>query len=139
MIAACRALIAGLSIGVFFLVVRIGGWPVANGAFNVWVNMPLFDPTAGRDVVRRLQRDGRISIIFGVLLPFMIPAALKLSSGFLPPITLSNPHFMVWMIAGWAFLPASMVIRGLALFRISDLIEEKRRRTYANADHMQTA
>lgn len=33
-----------------------------------------------------------------------------------------------------AFLPASMIMRGLALHRVADLIEEKRRRTYAEAE-----
>ncbi len=132
-------LIALLAVAVFFLVVRVGGWPISNGAFNVWVNLPLFDPTAGKDVVQRLQRDGRVNIILGALLPFLIPAVIQLSSAVIPPISLSNPHFMIWMVAGWAFLPVSMVIRGIALFRISELIEEKRRRTYASAENMQAA
>lgn len=132
-------LIAVVTIGVFFLIMRVSGWPVGNGAFNVWVNLPLFDPTAGRDVVQRLQRDGRVNIIIGALLPFIIPAALTVTSNIFPPINVGNPHMVIWLLTAWAFLPASMVIRGIALFRISELIEEKRRRAYANADHMQTA
>ncbi len=137
--AGLAYLIAVGTVAVFYLAVRIGGWPIANGAFNVWVNMPLFDPTVGRDVVHRMQRDGRINIIAGVLLPFVIPAVIRLASSVIPPIDLANPHVVVWLISAWAFLPASMVIRGIALFRVSDLIQEKRRRTYASAEPLQTA
>ncbi|MBO6775385.1 MAG: hypothetical protein JJ897_07750, partial [Marinibacterium sp.] len=137
--AGISYLIAAVTIGVFFLLVRLSGWPVGNGAFNVWVNLPLFDPTAGRDVVQRLQRDGRVNMVIGALLPFIAPAAITITSNIYPPMNLGNPHVLIWLLTGWAFIPASMVIRGIALFRISELIEEKRRRAYANSDHMQTA
>ena len=137
--AGISYLIAAVTIGAFFLLVRLSGWPVGNGAFNVWVNLPLFDPTAGRDVVQRLQRDGRVNIVIGALLPFIAPAAITITSNIYPPMNLGNPHVLIWLLTGWAFIPASMVIRGIALFRISELIEEKRRRAYANSDHMQTA
>ena len=42
----------------------------------------------------------------------------------------------------WAFVPANLMIRGIALYRVADIIEEKRRRTYAEArsdDGMQIA
>ena len=35
----------------FLFLVRVLGWPSRNGSFNVWVNLPLFDPTAGGDVL----------------------------------------------------------------------------------------
>ena len=54
--------------GAFLVLVRIMNWPVRQGAFNVWVNLPLFDPTAGGDVIYRLQRDARINIALGFLL-----------------------------------------------------------------------
>ncbi|MEX0283918.1 MAG: hypothetical protein AB3N23_04845 [Paracoccaceae bacterium] len=137
--AGLSYLIAVATVVVFYLIVRISGWPTANGAFNVWVNLPLFDPTVGGDVVHRLHRDARVNMIIGVLLPFLIPAAIVMASRFVPPMNMANPHVLIWTVSGWAFLPASMIIRGIALFRVSDLIEEKRRRTYANAEHMQTA
>jgi hypothetical protein len=34
------------------------------------------------------------------------------------------------MMSVWAFLPTSMIMRGIALHRVADLVEEKRRRTY---------
>lgn len=138
--AAGLAYVIGLiSIACFFFTIHIRNWPVANGAFNVWVNLPLFDPTTGGDVVHRLQRDGRVNMVIGVLLPFAIPAAVSFLSAALNPTVLNNPQTMVWMIGAWGFLPASMLMRGMAMLRVAELIEQKRRRAYANAEALQTA
>mgnify|MGYP000193769839 CR=1 FL=1 len=118
----------------FVTMVRIFDWPARNGAFNVWVNLPLFDPTAGGDVVQRLKLDARINITLGVLLPFVMPALVKLASDLLDPISMANPLTLIWMMSAWAFLPASMIMRGIAMGKIADMIEEKRRRAYAQAE-----
>lgn len=139
-VAAGVAYMTGLiTVMVFLFSIRVMGWPTGNGAFNVWVNLPLFDPTTGGDVVHRLQRDGRMNVILGVLLPFIIPAIVKLASDLIDPITMANPQTVIWTLSAWAFLPASLLMRGAAMMRIAELIEEKRRRTYANAEAMQTA
>jgi hypothetical protein len=137
--AGVSYVIALITIASFLFVVRILGWPTSNGAFNVWVNLPLFDPTTGGDVVYRLVRDGRINVIFGALLPFIIPAVIKVASDWGNPVLLENPQILIWTICAWSFLPASMIMRGVAMMRIAELIEEKRRRAYANAQAMQVA
>jgi hypothetical protein len=139
MAAGVTYVIAMITVAGFIYSVRVMGWPTYNGAFNVWVNLPLFDPTAGGDVVYRLQRDGRINIILGVLLPFIIPAVIKMAAGLVNPFAMENPQTLIWTMCAWAFLPASMIMRGEALLRIAGLIEEKRRRAYANAEEMQVA
>ncbi len=116
----------------FYFIVRYGRWPVRYGPFNVWVNLPLFDPTAGGDVLYRLQRDARVNIALGFLLPFLIPAVVKATSDLIDPITLANPHTLIWTISAWAFLPASMIMRGFAMMRIASMIDQKRRRAYAS-------
>ncbi|KIN65520.1 Membrane protein [Sulfitobacter noctilucae] len=118
----------------FLVLVRVLGWPARHGAFNVWINLPLFDPTAGGDVLTRLQRDARINITLGFLLPFVIPAVVKLAADLIDPITLDNAQTLIWTLSAWAFLPASMIMRGIAMGRVADMIEDKRRRTYASAD-----
>lgn len=133
-------LISLLAMGVFVVLVRFLGWPIRNGAFNVWVNLPLFDPTAGGDVMHRLLRDARINIALGFLLPFVIPAIVKGTSDLIIPITLQTPQTLIWTISAWAFLPASMIMRGIALNRVAELIQDKRRRAYADAqDTLQAA
>lgn len=131
--AGLSYIISLLGMAVFVLLVRIGGWPVRNGSFNVWVNLPLFDPTAGGDVLQRLRRDARFNIALGFLLPFIIPAVVKAMSDLVEPITLENPQTLIWTITAWAFLPASMIMRGIAMNRVADLIQQKRQRAYASA------
>ncbi|MEP4198448.1 MAG: hypothetical protein ABJL99_22745 [Aliishimia sp.] len=133
--AAGISYLVSLSAMAFFVVlVRVLGWPGKGRVFNVWVNLPLFDPTAGGDVLERLQRDARFNIALGFLLPFMIPAVVKGASFLVDPISLANPQTLIWTMTAWAFLPASMIMRGLALHRVADMIEEKRRRAYAEDD-----
>lgn len=123
----------------FIVMVRVFGWPARKGAFNVWVNLPLFDPTAGGDVLARLQRDARINIAFGFLLPFIIPALVKVASSVLNPVSLENPQTLIWTMSAWAFLPASMIMRGIAMHRIAEMIEEQRRRVYASEEQSLSA
>ena len=138
-ICASVAYVAALvTIASFAYAVKMRGWPTGNGAFNVWTNLPLFDPTKGGDVVTRLQRDGRLNISIGVLLPFLIPALIKLLTDFAQPITLSNPQTLIWTMSAWAFLPASMIMRGMATLRIASLIVEKRR-AYSTSESTQAA
>ncbi len=136
--ASVAYLTALVTIGSFAYAVKLRGWPTGNGAFNVWTNLPLFDPTQGGDVVTRLQRDGKINISIGVLLPFLIPAMIKMLTNYVDPISLSNPQTLIWTMSAWAFLPASMIMRGMATLRIANLIVEKRR-AYSTAESTQTA
>lgn len=132
--AGLAYLISLIAMTAFLFLVRVLGWPARGGAFNVWVNLPLFDPTAGGDVLQRLQRDARINIALGFLLPFIIPAVVKAAADLIDPITLENPQTLIWTLSAWAFLPASMIMRGIAMGRVADMILDKRRRTYANAE-----
>ncbi|WP_309568125.1 hypothetical protein [Psychromarinibacter sediminicola] len=115
-----------LSLAVFYFFVRVKNWPLHRGPFNVWVNLPTFDPTTGGDVVQRLERDARFNIVVGFTMPFIIPAVLKAAESLFGQVTLDNPQSMVWIVAAWAFLPASLLMRGLAMGRIAALIERKR-------------
>lgn len=116
-----------ISLSVFVLSLRAGTWPRTSVPFNVWVNLPMFDPTAGGDVVDRLTRDARINIALGFLLPFLIPAVVGLSSPGFEPLRLTSTQTLIWTMTAWAFLPASLFMRGIAMGRVADMIREKRR------------
>lgn len=131
--AGLSYLISLLSLATFILLLRLRGWPRHTGAFNVWVNLPTFDPTAGGDVVARLNRDSQINLILGFLLPFMVPAVIKMTSAYIPPLSLSDPQTLIWVVAAWAFLPASLLMRGVALNRVAQMIYVQRKRAYAKA------
>lgn len=118
---------------VFVTLVRMMGWPTRRGAFNVWVNLPLFDPTAGGDVLERLKRDAGLNVVLGTLLPFLIPAVVKAAADLIDPISMDSPQTLIWAMTAWAFLPASMIMRGIAMSRVADMIHEKRARAYAEA------
>ncbi|MBN2907783.1 MAG: hypothetical protein JXJ18_13820 [Rhodobacteraceae bacterium] len=126
--AGMAYLISLLSLALFVIAARVNGWPSRNGAFNVWVNLPTFDPTAGGDVVERLSRDARFNVALGFVLPFVIPVVIKSSTALFDPFSLTNPQTLIWTISAWALLPASLFMRGIAIGRIADMIREQRRR-----------
>lgn len=131
--------ISMLALAIFYFCIKVMNWPMNNGPFNVWINMPTFDPTSGGDVVQRLERDARFNIVVGFTLPFFIPAALKFSEAFFGPTNLDAAQSMVWIVAAWAFLPASLLMRGLALGRVAELVERKRRSSARAAKALQPA
>lgn len=120
-------LIALTGMGLFALLLRLSGWPGRGQAFNVWVNLPSFDPTTGADVIVRLNRHARVNIVLALLLPFLIPATCRLVLGGFGPAPMLSPQILIWMVTAWAFLPASLLMRGLAIRRIAGLILTMRR------------
>ncbi len=123
-----------IMLALFIVLVKILGWPTRNGAFNVWVNLPMFDPTAGGDVLQRLYRHARIKIALGFLLPFLIPAVVKAATGLIDPSSMRDSQTLIWAVTLWAFLPASLIMRGVAVSRIAEMVADKRRRAYAAAE-----
>lgn len=124
--AGTAYLVSLLSLAVFVIVLKIAGWPSTKSAFNVWVNLPTFEPTAGGDVVDRLERDSRVNLAIGFLLPFLVPALIAVLSSGLPASAMTSPQTLIWTMAAWAFLPASLLMRGVAMARVADMIRVKR-------------
>jgi len=126
-------LLSLLSLAFFVLVLRIFNWPNQRGGFNVWVNLPTFNAALGGDVVERLERDGQLNLILGFLLPFLIPAFVKLASDTFNPIQLQDPHTLIWTMTAWAFIPASLIMRGSAMLRVAQMVALQRERAYMSA------
>ncbi|MBL8561041.1 MAG: hypothetical protein JNN06_02060 [Gemmobacter sp.] len=125
--AGMAYLISLVGMMAFVLVLKLQGWPQRVGGFNVWVNLPTFDPTASGDIVVRLERDARLNIALGFLLPFLIPAVVKIGASGFSPLTLSSPQTLIWTLTAWSFLPCSLFMRGIAMGKIAAMIREKRR------------
>jgi hypothetical protein len=125
--AGMAYLISLISLAVFVMQLKSGAWPRRDSAFNVWVNLPTFDPSAGGDVVERLKRDARINIALGLLLPFWTPLVLNLASVGFQPLSAALPQTLIWTVTAWSFLPASLFMRGFAMGRVAEMIKEKRR------------
>jgi hypothetical protein len=126
--AAIAFVLSLLGLGVYLAAVYLRYWPERRSVLNVWVNLPNFDPTKGNDVVHRLEREGQINVVLGVILPFSLPVLFHMSSLLVQPLTLETPLSLVWGVALWAFVPVSLVMRGVAMYRVAQLIREQRRR-----------
>ena len=118
---------------------KLKSWPGRHATFNVWVNLPTFEPTAGGDIVDRLERDARGNLALGFLLPFLIPAVVSLASVGFKPLTLTSPQTLIWTMTAWAFLPASLLMRGIAMLRIATMIRQKRETHGVQTGDMATA
>ena len=132
--AGLAVLITLLSLFVFATLLRLEHWPNRGTAFNVWINLPTFDPTAGGDVVKRLKRDGHVNVIFGICAPFVIPAVLVMGANQLQVSLQGSPQTMVWAVAIWMFLPLSLIMRGQAMLRIARMIRARRARLVAGIE-----
>ena len=127
--AATAYIISLFALAIFVISLKLRGWPSRNQAFNVWVNLPTFEPTVGGDVVDRLERDARFNLSLGFLLPFVVPGVVILISSGIHPMTLTAPQTLIWAMTAWAFLPASLLMRGVAMRRIADMIRSRRAAT----------
>jgi len=126
--AAGMAYLTSLVALLFFsFQMRLGAWPRRGQVFNVWINLPTFDPTSASDIVARLERDARINIALGFLLPFIAPALARFIMGGIDPAGLTAPHSLIWTMTSWAFLPASLFMRGIAMLRVAQMVRDKRR------------
>lgn len=120
-----RASALGLTIGVVGaicpgLVVWYFGWPLGRENFNIWMNMPTF--CVGGDIVGNLRKMAFTCVMFSLSFPFLAPQASLAFLGPLGPISASNSQFLVWIIAIWAFVPAALLLRAVALLKIASMI-----------------
>ena len=132
--AGLAVLIAMLSLFIFSIMIRSGAWPNRASPFNVWINLPTFDPTAGGDVITRLNRDGRVNVIFGIFSPFVIPVVAVMAANQMGASVVGSPQTMVWAITIWMFLPLSLLMRGMAMIQVARMIRARRARLIAGVD-----
>lgn len=126
-----------MMVAIFALLVFGLNWPARQGAFNLWINLPMFDATCGSDIVMRLRIHARVNLILGFLLPFIVPALAFLAADFFSFARIETPQTLIWITCAWAFIPASMMMRGIAMLRISAMIEQKWRSSFGNAQGLQ--
>jgi len=105
---------------------QIARWPGRSAQFNMWVNLPTFDPTTSDDVARRMVRDSWANIILGIVFPFISPSVFVLVQGLISEGAGTSSQTMVWAIAAWSFIPLSLMMRGLALARLAHMLRVKR-------------
>ena len=82
------------------------------------------------DVVERLQGEANVNLSLGFLLPFVVPVVAGFLSDRLENSAFAQPTALAWLVTAWAFLPASLLMRGVALHRVAGMILAQRQRTY---------
>ena len=131
--ALCFAFIVLVTLAILAVHFRSRGVLFSKN-FNVHTNLPMFEPTSGGDVILRLRRDARLNVLFGVLLPFIIPACFQVFGHLIDPGIFTNLQSVVWIVSLWAFLSFNLLLRGLAMYGLVGLIEAKRRQRYAEME-----
>ncbi|WP_298562379.1 hypothetical protein [uncultured Aliiroseovarius sp.] len=125
--AGMSYLISLLSVAVFLIALRLTNWPFfRQETFNLWVNLPTFSPTRSGDIVRRLKRDARWNIALGFLLPFLTPMIVVETAALFDTFESIETQTIIWTVAAWAFLPASLFMRGIAMQRVAIMISAVR-------------
>ncbi|MEM8658176.1 MAG: hypothetical protein AAF813_07170 [Pseudomonadota bacterium] len=125
--AALSFLVTFLALAGFALFLWIIPWPIGRRDFNLWINLPTFEPGYGRSVERRLYRDGLINIAAGVVLIYILPLIAGPLTTWFNPRAVGDYQGLVWGVTLWAFISGSMVIRGAAILKVSWLVRRTRR------------
>lgn len=125
--AGALSLFMSLVALVFFtLFIWVLRWPAERQSFNLWINLPSFDPTVGKDISWRLRRSGLANVFIGLALPYAVLAIVSRSGGWFEPSALANYQPLIWGCLLWAFLPVVIIIRGMAMLKIAWLIDKAR-------------
>ncbi|MEL6583227.1 MAG: hypothetical protein AAFQ36_05300 [Pseudomonadota bacterium] len=123
---AMSLILSGMGLVFFTVFIWLLRWPAERESFNLWVNLPTFDPTVGKDVSWRLRRGGLINVMVGMALPYATLAIVSRSGGWFDPAALANYQSLIWGCVLWAFLPVVIFIRGMAMLKIAWLIDRAR-------------
>jgi hypothetical protein len=126
--AGLAFLVSSAGVACFAVAARLQGWPSAEDAANVWVNLPTFDLASDRNLEARLRRDAIVNGALGMLLPYVMPPLAILVARSHGVSMLDGDLLLVWTMTLWAFLPASLFLRGLAMRRLADAIAARRLR-----------
>ncbi|RED18755.1 hypothetical protein POI8812_00955 [Pontivivens insulae] len=124
--AALSFTIATCSIIFFSAYIWIFRWPTERESFNLWVNLPTFDPTLGQDISWRLRRQGMMNMLVAIALPYTTISIASRSGGWFDPSALENHQSLIWGCVFWAFTPVVLFNRGSAMLKIAWLIDRAR-------------
>lgn len=115
MIAVVLTVVLGAILWIF-------GWPMERSDFNLWINLPTFSPSSVAEAEKRMRRDAGLNIILGIGLLYAIPYGFPYVVETLGTGILEDSHSLVWIVALWAFLPALLVMRGIAITKVSRIL-----------------
>lgn len=98
------------------------GWPRDREGFNLWANLPTFQPSEGTSIPKRLRRDAYFNIILGVVLIYALPFIPTYGFDWLTVELLENNQAMVWAATFWVFISTSLIARASAMLKIARIL-----------------
>lgn len=97
-------------------------WPTDRANFNLWTNLPMFHPSEGMAVPKRLKRDALVNLVMAVVLIYALPYALTYMTELLDIDILDSNQAMVWATTLWVFVPSTLLARAAAMWKIARII-----------------
>ena len=107
---------------VLSLILWVFPWPKDRENFNLWANLPTFQPKDGSNIPRRLRRDAYFNIILGLALIYASPLLPTLGLDWLTVDLFENNQAMVWAATLWVFIASSLIARAIAMLKIARIL-----------------
>jgi hypothetical protein len=96
-----------------------GPWPGPPGRFDAMTNLPTFEPAVGPDAARRLSRLGGLVILTALAAPLALLVLARFAVAIMDPELFQAPLALVWSATIWAALPATLLLRGVAILKLA--------------------
>ena len=106
----------------FALILWVFGWPRDRENFNLWANLPTFQPYDGGSIPRRLRRDAYFNIILGIALIYALPLIPTYGVDWFTVDIFENNQVMVWATTLWVFIVTSLIARASAMLKIARIL-----------------
>jgi len=106
----------------FALILWVFGWPRNRAEFNLWANLPTFQPSEEGSIPNRLRRDAWVNIILGVALIYALPLIPTYGFDWLTVDIFENNQVMVWAATLWVFIATSVIARASAMLKIARIL-----------------
>lgn len=107
---------------IFALILWVFPWPKDRENFNLWANLPTFQPKDGSNIPRRLRRDAYFNIILGAALIYALPLLPTFGIDWLTVDIFENSQAMVWAATLWVFIATSLIARAFAMLKIARIL-----------------
>lgn len=99
-----------------------GPWPGDVDRFNRWMNLPTFEPSDEGDAAPWLRRQGGLAALTGLALPVALTGLGAAASRLFAADLFAAPLAQVWAATIWAGLPACVLLRAVALLKLSRIV-----------------
>lgn len=115
--------VVGIGLTVLFsLIIWVFPWPRDRENFNLWANLPTFQPKDGANIPRRLRRDAYFNFVLGIVLIYALPLLPTVGLNWLTVDIFENNQATVWAATLWVFIATSLIARAIAMLKIARIL-----------------